>query len=181
MAFYCRRCFSINPVVRIRDRAASQTRDVPVPSGWTLFRPVLFTRDSRFVFFDGDGPNGFSVLRWQQGASHVANLTPGLNADPTSITSDGAIVAFVSDSAGIVPGDTNRSTDLFRKVIATGEVRRLDLGSSGNQIQHGVSPTPFQAFMSANGHWAAWPSKGTDIVANDTNTVSDTFERGPIP
>jgi hypothetical protein len=178
---YCRHCFQSDPVARIRDRAASRTRRVPLPPRWSVFRPTLFSSDGRIVFFDSDGPNGFSVLRWRQGASHVSDITPGLGADPTSISSDGALVAFVSDEAGIVPGDTNGSTDLFRMVVATGAVTRLDLGNTGNEIQHGVSPTPLQAFMSANGHWATWPSKGTDVVAQDSDNRADVFERGRIP
>lgn len=177
---YCVHCAHSDRVLAIRDRTASRTRLVPLAPQWVA-GSALFDTEGRVVFFDADGPNGFSVLRWRQGARQVSNLTPGLGADLTSLSSNGNLVGFVSDAAGIVPGDTNGSTDLFRMVVATGTVTRLDLGSSGNQIQHGVSPTPLQAFMSANGHWATWASKGTDIVLQDTDTTPDTFERGRIP
>lgn len=41
------------------------------------------------------------------------------------MTADDRWVSFVSDDAGLVPGDTNGAPDLFRRDLRTGRVERV--------------------------------------------------------
>jgi Tol biopolymer transport system component len=92
-----------------------------------------------------------------------------------SMTADGRRIAFASISPGLVPGDTNGVYDVFVRDRLTGSVERCSVSSTGEQGDrlsglYGVA-------ISAYGRYVAFGSRATNLVAGDTNGVSDVFVR----
>lgn len=53
---------------------------------------------------------------------------------PCGISADGNLIAFVSPSASLVPGDTNGVDDVFVKNLQTGAVQRISTSATGAQL-----------------------------------------------
>jgi len=91
----------------------------------------------------------------------------------TAVSGDGRSVAFVSDGANIVPGDTNAARDIFVRDLAAGTTTRISLSSGGAQ---GDGPS-FYPFTNRDAHVVAFQSYATNLVPGDTNGVPDVFVR----
>jgi Tol biopolymer transport system component len=89
----------------------------------------------------------------------------GVQADGGSsgaaISADGQHVAFVSDAANLVPGDTDGAADVFARNLRTGATRL---------VAPGYDPT-----ISADGRYVAFSSWAADLVPGDTNDAGDIF------
>jgi hypothetical protein len=70
-----------------------------------------------------------------------------------------------------VPGDTNGQSDVFVHDLATGQTTRVSVRANGAQANGGSSSSA----MSADGRFVAFESSATNLVAGDTNGVSDIF------
>jgi len=86
-------------------------------------------------------------------------------------SSDGTKVVFQSDSSDLVAGDTNGSSDVFVKDIASGTVTRVSTDASGSQ----GNDYSFLPVFSADGTKVAFGSNATNLVAGDTNGHRDIF------
>ncbi|MGZ4148275.1 MAG: hypothetical protein ACXVPL_11290 [Actinomycetota bacterium] len=176
--------------VVIHDRATGRTTDTSGLRGWSYGccgGPVLFTPDGGKAVFAcptdlGSGP--LAVVLWTPGS-----FTPltGQDGDSlaTGISDDGNQVSFVSDSTGLVSGDTNGALDLFSMDLTTQAITRLDLSATGAQIAAGVpgfggDKARYTGALSGDGRWAAFDSQGGSVVAGDTNGIVDVFLRGPL-
>jgi Tol biopolymer transport system component len=89
------------------------------------------------------------------------------------ISADGRYVAFVSWAANLASGDSNDLGDVFVKDRQAGTTSRVSAGSGGSQ-GNGES---YEPAISADGRHVAFTSDGFNLVANDTNQVSDVFVR----
>ncbi|HEX5651285.1 MAG TPA: choice-of-anchor D domain-containing protein [Steroidobacteraceae bacterium] len=78
--------------------------------------------------------------------------------DP-AISDDGRYVAFESDASNLVPGDTNRSRDIFVRDRSTGGVERASLASSGAEAD-GPSYAPS---LSADGRLVTFVSLASNL------------------
>jgi Tol biopolymer transport system component len=96
----------------------------------------------------------------------------GESSAPT-ISDDGRFVAFMSDAANLVPGDTNGTTDVFVRDREAGTTVRASVASSGLEAD-GASTYPF---VSGDGRFVAFASTATNLVPNDTNGAEDVFVR----
>ena len=83
------------------------------------------------------------------------------------------LVAFASDAANLVTGDTNSTTDVFVRERETNVTERVSVASDGSQ-GNGASLDPA---VSANGRFVAFTSLASDMVPGDTNDASDVFVR----
>jgi Tol biopolymer transport system component len=116
---------------------------------------------------------------WANGITERVNLGPAaVQADdasylPPAISADGRFVAFDSDADNLVPGDTNRHSDVFIRDRQTGITERLSVGRRGVQ---GNSYSE-NAAISANGRFVAFYSAATNLVPGDTNGFVDVFVR----
>jgi hypothetical protein len=123
--------------------------------------------------------NGFSdvfVHDLTTGATERANLdSSGSEANYNSydgvLSSDGRFVAFTSNAWNLVASDTNQWADTFVRDRATGITERVSVDSAGAEAD-GPSFTPS---ISADGRYVAFQSYATNLVAGDTNSVSDIF------
>ncbi|GID97548.1 PD40 domain-containing protein [Amorphoplanes digitatis] len=88
-----------------------------------------------------------------------------------ALSADGRYVAFSSESRTLVPGDTNRTSDIFVRDRQTGSTERVSLASAGTQGNK-ASDSPS---ISADGRFVAFISRATNLVAGDTNGLRDVF------
>ena len=90
-----------------------------------------------------------------------------------SLSADGRLVAFVSFSSNLVPGDTNRWEDVFVHDRATGTTKRVSVDSRGAQgNSFSIEPS-----ISGNGRFIAFRSDASNLVQGDTNRGHDVFIR----
>lgn len=96
------------------------------------------------------------------------SLRPG--GGPT-VSNDGGTVVFFSLDDQLVPGDTNQWTDLFVWQRSSGQVRRVNVDSNGNQSLGNLK----DAVVSGDGSTVAFSSYASDLVPGDTNGYLDFF------
>jgi Tol biopolymer transport system component len=89
----------------------------------------------------------------------------------SSLSADGTKVAFDNNASNVVAGDTNGSTDVFVKDLATGAVTLASTGPDGQGNGNSFNPS-----LSADGTKIAFSSLASNLVAGDTNgSTSDVF------
>ncbi len=182
--------------VFVHDRQTGTTECVSVDSsgnetnGWSG-EPTI-SGDGRYVAFCSEASNlvpgdtnGFRdifVHDRQTGVTervsidssgNQGNNISGYYVDSSSISADGRYVAFDSDASNLVPGDTNGSVDIFVHDRQTGVTERASVDSSGNE-GNSASSGPS---ISGDGHFMAFNSLATNLVAGDTNGFIDVFVR----
>lgn len=89
-----------------------------------------------------------------------------------SISADGRYVAFVSEATNLVPGDTNKSADIFVHDRVKGATTRVNVATGGAEAVGGASTQPV---ISADGRYVAFASEATNLVPGDTNGFADIF------
>jgi Tol biopolymer transport system component len=87
------------------------------------------------------------------------------------VSGDGRYVAFMSHATDWVDGDTNGAADVFVYDAQTGTADRVSLDSSGQQAD-AASTNPS---ISDDGRYVVFESSATNLVASDSNGVSDVF------
>jgi Tol biopolymer transport system component len=90
------------------------------------------------------------------------------------ISADGTYVAFQSDAANLVSGDTNVLTDIFVRNLVDSTTERVSVATSGAQAMFGNSTRPA---ISYDGRYVAFQSTAMNLVPGDTNPFNDIFVR----
>jgi len=93
------------------------------------------------------------------------------NSYNSSISSDGRYIAFHSEAANLVTGDTNTDRDVFVYDRVTNEIERVSVDNGGVE---GNDDSEYPS-ISSDGRYVAFTSHATNLVTGDTNTVSDVF------
>ena len=88
-----------------------------------------------------------------------------------SMSEDGRYIAFCSASTDLVPDDTNNAWDIFLHDRNTGATSRVSVDSTGAQA-NGINANPK---ISGDGRYITYYSNASNLVANDTNGLSDVF------
>jgi Tol biopolymer transport system component len=88
-----------------------------------------------------------------------------------AISADGRYVAFESDAANLVAGDTNGKSDVFVRDRETRTTTRVSLASDGTE----GNDDSFSSSISADGRHVAFRSQASNLVAGDTNGEGDIF------
>jgi len=92
--------------------------------------------------------------------------------NPT-LSADGRLVVFQSESPDVVAGDTNDSSDVFVRDLRTGRTERASVSTSGRQANDHNNV----ASISADGRYVVFSSPATTLVAGDRNGSEDVFVR----
>ena len=166
------------PVIVMTSEASVTSRVSPGSS------PAL-SADGRFVTFLGRHPsypqNRFAqilVHDRQAGTTDQVSVNSfgtagnGHNERPV-ISADGRSVAFYSEATNLVPDDTNGKGDVFvhdRHARTTERVSVDSFGAGGNAESGELSLA-----ISADGRFVVFVSNASNLVANDTNNLSDVF------
>jgi len=90
------------------------------------------------------------------------------------ISADGRYVAFHSADANLVPGDTNKVFDIFVRDRKTHHTKRVSVSSSGKQAN---AESLGGLTISADGRYVAFTSLASNLVAGDSNDITDVFVR----
>lgn len=169
-------------------------------SGWTIFLDTdgngqldtgetsTTTAANGSYTFSGLAAGTYNVredlqLGWRQtspvgsvpGIERVSITTDGMEGNgassPYALSADGRFVAFFSDASNLVPGDTNGVRDVFVYDQQTDTIERVSVATDGTE-GNGLSSGPT---LSADGRYVVFSSSADNLVASDTNGVSDTF------
>jgi len=178
--------------VFVHDRQTGQTTRVSVASegtqgdGWSGITSLSLSAEGRYVAFasaaanlvpgDTNGTVDVFVHDRQTGqTTRVSVASDGTQGNGfsqwLSLSADGRYVAFTSEAATLVPGDTNGTVDVFVHDRQTGQTTRVSVASEGAQ-GNGAS---YQPSLSADGRYVAFASGSSTLVAEDTNGAWDVF------
>lgn len=142
--------------------------------------------DGRYVAFmsaatnlvsgDTNGAYDIFVKDLNTGTITRANLSSkaeqaNFNCIQPDISADGKYVVFYSSATNLVDGDTNGSQDIFLRDTITSTTRRVSVKSDGAE-SNGAS---FYGSISRDGKFIAFVSQATNLVASDTNGLTDVF------
>jgi Tol biopolymer transport system component len=179
--------------VFVHDRQGGTTELVSVAAfggGGTSGSGTFFqiSADGRFVAFDSGAWNlvvGDTNGAWdvfvrdrQLGTTERVSVDSGgaqgnSGSSYPSISSDGRFVAFMSDASNLVTGDTNGRWDIFVRDLQSGTTERVSVASGGPQgNNYSLVPS-----LSADGHFVAFSSAASNLVAGDTGGFTDVFVR----
>lgn len=183
---------NIQEDIFVHDRETAQTTRVSVAAegvpgvGGSSFRPAI-SADGQFVAFesartnlvpgDSNGLSDVFVHDRQTGATtRVSVATDGVQANGGSsraaISASGRFVAFESEASTLVRDDSNGVADVFVHDRNTGITTRASVAARGVQAVGGTSGRPA---ISANGRLVGFRSLASNLIADDTNGVSDVF------
>jgi Tol biopolymer transport system component len=144
--------------------------------------------DGRFVAFtsqasnlvDDDFNNRLDVFvrdLLDETAARVSVSGAGIEANgdsnSPSLSANGRFIAFHSRATNLVPGDSNFKGDVFVFDLQTSSIIRASVGQAGVEAND-ESGAPS---ISYDGNSIAFQSIATNLVAGDTNGVSDVFLR----
>ncbi len=120
-----------------------------------------------------DARNGVDTPRLCTSGTLGFDRCPNRNGSRRpSISADGTKVAFESD-APLVAADTNNVTDIYLREITASTTERISVASTGTQ----AAAASTHPSISATGSVIAFDSLAPNLVAGDTNGVSDVFVR----
>lgn len=186
--------FSVD--VYVRDRAGSSTRRVSVATDGTEGDLDSYggsiSDDGRYVAFVSDDsgyldPNDSGVFtdvflrdRSLNTTTRLTVLADGEEADFDSndvrISGDGKVVVFNSDAANLDAEDDGFATDVYAKVLGTTGFERISVAPAGS-----ADPNPddyaFVTGVSANGRYVLFQSGASNLLADPTSAMSNSFVR----
>jgi len=95
------------------------------------------------------------------------------NSWPQGISTNGQYVLFESVASDLVANDTNNASDVFVRDLLNGTTMLASASLYGG-IANGVSRN---SGMTPDGRYVAFVSAATNLVAGDTNKITDVFVR----
>ncbi|MEF8708956.1 MAG: M10 family metallopeptidase C-terminal domain-containing protein [Candidatus Accumulibacter propinquus] len=140
-------------------------------------RSVLFeSYASNLVAGDSNGYGDIFVKDLQSGAiqrvsTDAAGVQGNSYSDNAEFSADGRYVVFESVASNLVAGDSNGAYDVFVKDLLSGAIQRVSTDAAGAQ-GNGQS---YKARFSADGRSVVFTSDTSNLVAGDSNSVSDVF------
>jgi Tol biopolymer transport system component len=187
--------------VFVRDRTIGATTRVSVATGGAQAKPGRdpfggstaggISAGGRYVVFQSDAANlvrgdtnrAEDVFVHDVATGRTTRVSVGRGGRQANgaswfpaISADGRYVAFQSLASNLVPGDTNRLSDVFVRDLATGETSRGSVTSRGGQARCSLGYCEStQPALSAHGRYVAFQSSATNLVPGDTNRLGDVF------
>ncbi len=152
----------------------SYTRGISADGQWVLFGSGA----TNLVPGDTNGTD--DLFLWERATRTVRRVSvsssggqgTGTSANPSAaLSDDGRVMAFVTRLSGLVPGDTNGAADVFVHDRVTGLTTRVSVSSTGTQANNSSDWVD----LSADGRYVTFYSFASNLVAGDTNGVSDVF------
>lgn len=92
-------------------------------------------------------------------------------SDYPSLSADGRHVIFLSEATNLVPGDTNKSQDVFLRDLKKKITVRVSSSTAGEE----ANGDSYSASISASGRYVTFGSAASNLVSGDTNKKSDVF------
>ena len=189
---------NVGPQILMRDRRTATTELLSVglhgeaPNNQSM--SPRMTPDGRYVAFKSWASNLVSadtnqyadafVLDRQTATIDLVNLSSDERqidrdaGDAVAISDDGRYVAFVTGASNVVPGDANRSADVFVRDRVAGTTELISVSSEEEQANlytYGTIGATLD--MSADGRYVAFESPASNLVPGDGNNANDIFIR----
>ena len=120
-----------------------------------------------------DGFGGFGDLEARRDGRRGAALGEAAATQKLapSISANGSIVVFESDATNLVSGDDNGVSDIFARDTLSQITFRVSVSTAGDA----GDLASFAPAISADGRFVAFHSDATNLVAGDTNGLTDVF------
>ncbi|PYM15823.1 MAG: hypothetical protein DME18_03280, partial [Verrucomicrobia bacterium] len=168
------------PLLYDHDLASGTT--VPVSSDPVAPSQVISGDSALLVFQANAPPTNFNLYVHPLGTTSNRLITVAQGGGASTnrlsaksrVSADGRFVAFLSEDAALVAGDTNGAPDVFVADLATGSIRLVSVDDNGTSAGNGSSDSPD---ISADGRFVVFRSLASNLVPNDTNTQADVFLR----
>lgn len=93
------------------------------------------------------------------------------------LSTNNQYLAFESQASDLVAGDTNGASDIFVRDWVNGKTLLASVNTNGTGSGNGRSYNPS---LTPDGRYVVFESYASDLVANDTNEVSDVFIRDMV-
>lgn len=137
---------------------------------------VFASRATNLAAGNASGHAAIFVRNLAAGTTTLVSGPPGggqANGDANfpSISADGQLVAFNSDAANLMAGNSHGYQQVYVKNLATGALRRASQANDGT-AGNGDSTEPA---LSGDGSRVAFQSVATNLVTGDTNYAADVF------
>lgn len=182
--------------VFVRDRATGRTYRASLrtdggQSNAGSFAPAL-SRDGKVVAFETTASNlgtttdtdgGFTDIYAHDLAAGKTTWVneptgPGSEHNSWQVATNGnrRYVGFYTHAGNVVSPDTNTGSDVIRRDLQTSTSERMNVTPTGAQSNGSVTGNLDAAFDDS-GQVFGFTSDATNVVANDTNGVSDVFVR----
>jgi Tol biopolymer transport system component len=181
--------------VYLYDRGTRTTTRVSVATGGgqgngDSFRAHL-SADGRYVVFEsvasnlvaGDTNGVSDVFRHDRVTGETVRVSVATGGGQASggsldatISDDGNLVAFSSTAFDLIASDANGASDVFVRDLTAGTTTRASITATGGEGDT-ASQEPV---ISGDGRFVAFSSLSTNMVAGDTNNVSDVFLRDRV-
>ncbi len=146
---------------------ASTANNLLPASNQMLLRPLIPATLNVFLRDRSSGTNALvSINRWGSAGGNADSL-------PLDVSTNGQFVLFESSASDLVADDTNNVNDIFVRDVVTGTTLLVSVGTNGTAA-NGVSRS---AVMTPDGRYVAFASEAGNLVAGDTNRISDVFVR----
>jgi hypothetical protein len=178
--------------VFVRDRSAGTTELVSVSSSGVAGNFDSYaddlSSDGRYVTFDSLATNLVTsdtntyidvfIHDRQTGVTELVSVSSTgaqsvLDSYFGTVSDDGRYVVFDSAGWNLVAGDSNNSWDEFIRDRVAGTTEFVDVSTAGVQGNAGSG----SSMISGDGHFVAFSSDATNLVASDTNGKRDVFLR----
>ena len=167
--------------VYVRDRETGETSRVSVPSQLPTGANAFFnaiSSDGRFVVFMSQAVGAAQIYEYDRAldATTLVSATPsgapsagpsGFVYNGLAVSADGRFVAFASDAADLVVGDSNGHPDVYLRDVAAATTTRISQGVGGAESD-GTSVGPV---ITGDGRFIAFDSDAVNLV---TGTVFPT-------
>ena len=95
------------------------------------------------------------------------------NSFPTGISTNGQFALFESSASDLVANDTNNASDVFVRDLIAGTTTLVSVSADGGNAK-GASRG---SVLTPDGRYVAFVCTATNLVAGDTNNISDVFVR----
>ena len=177
--------------VFLRDMVTRTTRLVSVGEGGVSANGnsggVAVSNDGKTVWFESDASNltaagggsGFYKRDMVTGTTTLVSLDDSGKPKTypfLTVSGNGRFAAFLTSDSEVVPGDTNRSLDVFVRDMALGVTERVSVDKTGGQVQGG-SDIVGRGALSYDGGVVAFTSHAPNLVPADPNPRPDVFVR----
>jgi Tol biopolymer transport system component len=178
--------------VFVRDRSRGRTIRASVRSSGAQAngrsQNLRLSDNGRFVVFESDASNlvrgdtnratdvFVHDLRGGETTRVSISSSDGQGNGPSSdpaISADGRFVSFSSEASNLVPGDTNRASDVFVHDRRTHRTLRASL----NSLERQGKGDSMASHLAPAGTLVAFTSRASNLVRGDSNRVSDIFVR----
>jgi Tol biopolymer transport system component len=135
-------------------------------SFYDVFTNAVFSGNSRYVAFNGQN---LITYRHDLYAPTATNVVVCTNCMSPSMSGDGRFVVFEVPRAGWV-------NDVYVKDLASGVTELVNVNRSGGLANAGAT----SAQISWDARYIVFASRASDLVANDTNRLTDVFVRDRV-